>query len=73
MSNPDVTASFAAVLADEWVRAGVTHAVVAPAFGWPIFCSTMSAISSVIAHMPLPICALPRRPARRPTSTLESS
>src|SRR3974390_3369060 len=30
MSNPDVTASFAAVLADEWVRAGVTHAVVAP-------------------------------------------
>ena len=39
-----------------------THAVVAPAFGWPIFCSTMSAISSVIAHMPLPICALPENP-----------
>jgi hypothetical protein len=47
-----------------------THAVVAPALGWPIFCSIMSAISSVMAHMPLPIWALPRRPHARPTCTL---
>ena len=27
--------------------------------GWPIFCSSMSAMRSGAAHMPLPICALP--------------
>ena len=50
-----------------------TQAVVAPARGWPIFCSTMSAIRSGIAHMPLPICARPDSPAARPVSTLASS
>ena len=50
-----------------------THAVVAPAFGWPIFCSTMSAIRSVMAHMPLPIWARPENPVARPTSTFWSS
>jgi hypothetical protein len=28
---------------------------------------------SGIAHMPLPICARPGKPQRRPTSTFESS
>ena len=41
--------------------------------GWPIFCSSMSAIRSGAAHMPLPICARPRRPQARPMSTLRSS
>ena len=30
MTDPDVTTSFAATLVDEWVRSGVTHAVVSP-------------------------------------------
>jgi hypothetical protein len=47
-----------------------TQAVLAPALGWAIFCSSMAAIRSGMAHMPLPICALPRRPHSRPTSTL---
>ena len=47
-----------------------THAVLAPALGWPIFCSIMAFIRSGMAHMPLPICALPRRPQDKPTSTL---
>ena len=34
---------------------------------------SMSAIRSGIAHMPLPICALPGRPQARPISTLRSS
>ena len=50
-----------------------THAVVAPACGWEIFCLTISAIRSVMAHMPLPIWARPARPSARPASTLASS
>ncbi|CNM79223.1 Uncharacterised protein [Mycobacterium tuberculosis] len=50
-----------------------TQAVLAPARGWAIFCSIMSAISSVMAHMPLPIWARPMKPAPRPASTLWSS
>ncbi|SHZ59297.1 Uncharacterised protein [Mycobacteroides abscessus subsp. abscessus] len=50
-----------------------THAVVAPARGCAIFCATMSAIRSGMAHMPLPICALPANPAPSPVSTLWSS
>jgi 2-succinyl-5-enolpyruvyl-6-hydroxy-3-cyclohexene-1-carboxylate synthase len=30
MTGPDVTATFCATLVDEWVRAGVAHAVIAP-------------------------------------------
>ncbi len=30
MTGPDVTTSFARTLVDEWVRAGITHAVVSP-------------------------------------------
>ena len=37
------------------------------------FCSSMAAIMSGAAHMPLPICARPRRPQARPASTLLSS
>ncbi|CFO24320.1 Uncharacterised protein [Bordetella pertussis] len=47
-----------------------TQAVLAPALGWPIFCSSMAAIMSGMAHMPLPIWARPRRPQSSPTSTL---
>ncbi|CFE41226.1 Uncharacterised protein [Mycobacterium tuberculosis] len=50
-----------------------TQAVLAPARGWAIFVSTMSAISSVIVHMPLPTWARPLNPAARPASTLWSS
>ena len=50
-----------------------THAVFAPARGWPIFCAIMSAIASGAAHMPLPICARPASPAASPTSTFRSS
>ncbi len=50
-----------------------TQAQLAPARGWPIFASIMSAIRSGIAHMPLPIWAWPRRPQARPTSTFQSS
>ena len=50
-----------------------TQAVFAPAFGWPIFCASMSAIRSGAAHMPLPICARPRSPHARPISTFWSS
>ena len=50
-----------------------TQAVLAPACGWPIFCFSMSAIRSGAAHMPLPICALPRRPHCSPISTFWSS
>jgi hypothetical protein len=32
-----------------------TQAVLAPALGWAPFCSSMAAILSGIAHMPLPI------------------
>ena len=39
-------------------------------WGGAIFCSSMSAIRSGMAHMPLPICAWPRRPQARPTATL---
>ena len=49
-----------------------TQAVLAPAFGWPIFCSSMSAIRSGIAHMPLPIWACPGRPHSSPISTFQS-
>jgi len=31
---------------------------------------SIAAIRSGMAHMPLPICARPRRPQARPTSTL---
>ena len=37
--------------------------------GGAIFCSSMSAIRSGIAHMPLPICAWPGRPQASPMST----
>ena len=47
-----------------------TQAVLAPALGWAIFCSSIAFMRSGMAHMPLPICALPRRPQARPTSTL---
>ncbi len=40
-----------------------THAVLAPAFGWAIFCSIIAAIKSGMAHMPLPIWACPTQPA----------
>jgi len=50
-----------------------TQAVLAPALGWPIFCSSMACIRSGMAHMPLPICAMPDRPQASPTSTLLSS
>ncbi len=50
-----------------------TQAVFAPAIGCPTFCTSMSAIRSGAAHMPLPICALPRRPHSRPISTFWSS
>ena len=39
-------------------------------WGGRSFASSMAAIRSGMAHMPLPICALPRRPQLRPTSTL---
>ena len=45
----------------------------APEFGWPIFCSSMAAISSGIAHIPLPIWARPGKPQAKPTSTFQSS
>ena len=47
--------------------------MLAPAFACPIFWSSIAAIRSGAAHMPLPICARPLRPQRRPTSTFESS
>ena len=50
-----------------------TQAVLAPALGWAAFTASISAISSGFGHMPLPICALPRKPVAKPTSTLESS
>ena len=50
-----------------------TQAVFAPAFGCPDLASSISAISSGFGHMPLPICARPRNPVARPTSTFESS
>ncbi len=50
-----------------------TQAVLAPAFGWPTFCSSIAAILSGIAHMPLPIWAWPLRPQASPVSTLRSS
>ncbi len=50
-----------------------TQAQLAPAFGWPIFCSSMSARLSGAGHMPLPIWARPSSPHSRPMSTLESS
>ena len=50
-----------------------TQAVLAPAIGWPIFCSSMSAIRSGIAHMPLPIWAWPGSPHSSPMSTFQSS
>ena len=50
-----------------------TQAVLAPAFGWPIFCSSMSCIRSGIAHMPLPICAWPDNPHSSPISTFQFS
>ena len=37
-----------------------TQAQLAPARGWLIFCSIISAIKSGIAHVPLPICPLPQ-------------
>ena len=40
-----------------------TQAQLAPACGWPIFWSSMSAIRSGAAHMPLPIWARPAKPA----------
>ena len=50
-----------------------TQAVLAPAFGWAIFCSSMAAIRSGMAHMPLPICAWPERPQIKPISTFQFS
>jgi hypothetical protein len=50
-----------------------TQAVLAPAWGWAIFCSSIAAMRSGMAHMPLPIWARPCSPHASPTSTLESS
>ncbi len=50
-----------------------TQAVLAPVLGWPIFCSSMSAIRSGAAHMPLPICARPLKPQASPIATLRAS
>ena len=50
-----------------------THAQLAPTCGCTTFCAIMSPIMSGLAHMPLPICALPVKPARTPISTLEFS
>ena len=50
-----------------------THAVLAPALGWLIFDSIIWAISSGIAHIPLPIWDLPRIPVSRPISTFQFS
>ena len=50
-----------------------TQAVLAPVIGWPIFCSSMSAMRSGAAHMPLPICALPDSPQASPIWTLRFS
>jgi hypothetical protein len=47
-----------------------TQAVLAPAMGWTIFCRNIAAISSGMAHIPLPICARPAKPQARPTATL---
>ena len=48
-------------------------AVFAPASGCAILLRTMSAMRSGMAHIPLPICARPRRPQASPTSTLRRS
>ena len=50
-----------------------TQAQFAPDFGWPIFCSIIAAIASGMAHVPLPICAVPDSPHSRPMSTCCSS
>ena len=50
-----------------------TQAVFAPSRSWPILVSTIPRIRSVIAHMPLPICALPGSECAMPASTLLSS
>jgi hypothetical protein len=50
-----------------------TQAVLAPACGWAIFCASISAMLSGAAHIPLPICALPRSPQAKPMSTFQSS
>ena len=50
-----------------------TQAQLAPACGWPTYCSSIAAISSGIAHMPLPIWARPWKPHSRPMSTFWSS
>ena len=50
-----------------------TQAVFAPARGWAIFSSSIAAIRSGIAHIPLPIWALPERPHSSPMSTFRFS
>ena len=50
-----------------------TQAQFAPAFGCSIFASSIAAMRSGIAHMPLPIWAFPDSPHSSPISTLRFS
>mmetsp|Transcript_66366 Transcript_66366/g.191586 ORF Transcript_66366/g.191586 Transcript_66366/m.191586 type:complete len:207 (-) Transcript_66366:1214-1834(-) len=50
-----------------------TQAVLAPAISSVILASSIAFMLSGFAHMPLPICALPWKPQKRPMSTFWSS
>ena len=76
VSDKTAVADFAAGLAKlgvEIISTGGTQAVLAPARGWAIFWSSMAAMRSGIAHMPLPIWARPDSPHCSPMSTLRAS
>jgi len=50
-----------------------THAQLAPASGCSVLVLYISSNISGLGHIPLPICALPRKPAFKPTITLRFS